>query len=88
MCINNPEWMYEKYGDSPRRCNMMEHFITKINGNSVIYPPVELHKGAIFSWSKYKQGTLKMLNELDYEVVKQWILHRGGIQYPVDVKCD
>jgi hypothetical protein len=87
-CIENPEWMYEKYGDSQRRCNWTEHFLTKINGNSVYYPPVELHKGAIFSWSSYKTGTLEMLNNLPYEAVKQWVIHRGGIQYPVDVKCD
>lgn len=88
QCIINPEWMYEKYGDSPRRNNWTEHFIAKINGNSVIYPPVELQKGAIFSWSKYKKGTLEILQNMNYEEIKQWILHRGGIQYPVDIKCD
>jgi hypothetical protein len=88
MCINDPEWMYEKYGDSPRKCNWTEHFLNKINGNSCLYPPVELHKGAIFSWAKYKTGTLKQLNNFPYELVKQWVLHRGGIQYPVDVRCD
>lgn len=87
-CIEEPEWMYEKYGDSPRRCNWTEHFLAKINGNSVLYPPMQLHKGAIFSWSKYKTGTLQMLNELDYELVKQWILHHGNIVYPCDVRCD
>lgn len=88
LCIENPDWMYEKYGDSARRCNWMEHYIAKINDNNTFYPPVELHKGAIFSWRTYKQGTLEMLNGAEYEVVKQWILHRGGINYPVDVKCD
>lgn len=87
-CIQEPEWMYEKYGDSPRRLNWTEHFLAKINGNNVFYPPVELHKGAIFSWSSYKTGTLEMLNNSSYEGVKQWILHRGGIQYPCDCKCD
>lgn len=87
-CIEDPEWMYEKYGDSPRRCNWTEHYLAKINGNSVFYPPVELHKGAIFSWSSYKRGVLRNLNNAEYEAVKQWIIHRGGIQYPVDVKCD
>jgi len=87
-CIIDPEWMYEKYGDSPRRCNWSEHYLGKINGNSVFYPPVELHKGAIFSWSRYRTGTLKVLNDLDYELVKQWIVHMGSIQYPCDVKCE
>lgn len=88
QCIKEPEWGYSKYGDSPRRCNWTEHFLSLCNNDSVFYPPVELHKGAIFSWSKYKGGTLAMLNDLPYEQVKQWILHRGGINYPVDVKCD
>jgi hypothetical protein len=87
-CIEDPEWMYEKYGDSPRRCNWTEHYLAKINSNNVFYPPVELHRGAIFSWSSYKTGTLQMLNSAPYEAVKQWLLHRGGIQYPCDVKCD
>jgi hypothetical protein len=84
-CIEEPEWMYEKYGDSPRRCDWTEHFLAKINGNSVFYPPVELHKGAIFSWGTYKSGALAMLNNMQYEYVKQWILHNGGITYPCDV---
>lgn len=87
-CIKEPEWGYTKYGDSPRRCNWTEHFLSLINEDSVYYPPVELHKGAIFSWSKYKQGTLAILNQMPYEEIKQWIIHRGNIQYPVDVKCD
>lgn len=87
-CIEDPNWMYEKYGDSPRRCNWTEHYLAKINGNSVFYPPVELHKGAIFSWASYRVGTLAALNQMPYEGVKQWVIHRGGIQYPVDVKCE
>lgn len=86
-CITEPEWGYAKYGDSPRRCNWTEHFLSLINEDSVYYPPIELHKGAIFSWSKYKQGTLAILNQMPYEEIKQWIIHRGNIQYPVDVKC-
>lgn len=87
-CIENPDWMYEKYGDSPRRNNWVEHYLAKINNHSVFYPPVELHKGAIFSWKTYDKYTIQRLNEMPYEYVKQWILHRGGIQYPVDVKCE
>lgn len=86
--ITNPNWMYEKYGDSVRRVNWFEHYISKVNGNEVFYPPVELHKGAIFSWKTYDKYTIQRLNEMPYEYIKQWILHRGGIQYPVDVKCE
>lgn len=84
-CIDNPDWMYETYGDSPRRCNWTEHYLAKINGNNVFYPPVQLHLGAIFSWGTYKTGTLKALNNLEYEFVKQWILHNNGIVYPCDI---
>jgi hypothetical protein len=87
-CIAEPEWAYLTYGDSPRRCNWLEHFLSLVNNDSCFYPPIKLHKGAIFSWSSYKTGTLNMLNNADYEQVKQWIIHHGGIQYPVDVKCD
>lgn len=87
-CIDDPEWGYQKYGDSPRRCNWTEHYLTLINNDSCFYPPVELHKGAIFSWSSYKSGTLNMLNNASYEQVKQWIIHRGSIQYPCDVKAE
>ena len=87
-CIKEPNYGYNKYGDSPRRCNWTEHFLSLINNDSVFYPPVELHKGAIFTWSKYKEGTLASLNQTDYEYVKQWILHMGGVQYPVDIRCE
>lgn len=87
-CIKNPDWAYAAYGDVPRKCNWLEHFLALVNEHWVFYPPVELHKGAIFSWKTYKTGTLLMLNNWNYESVKQWILHRGGIQYPVDVNCE
>jgi hypothetical protein len=86
-CIKDPEWMYQKYGDSPRRLNWTEHFLTKINGGSVFYPPIETHRGLIFSWGNYKAGTLAALNTASYEEVKQWAIHRGGIHYPCDIKC-
>lgn len=83
-CIEEPEWMYEKYGDSPRRCNWTEHYLSKINDNSVFYPPIELEKGAIFSWGSYKQGTLEMLNSMPYNEVKEWI-YKHPIHYPNDI---
>jgi hypothetical protein len=85
--IVEPELMYQKYGDSPRRCNWFEHFIAKINGNDVYYPPIELEKGAIFSWKTYKQGTLKELNDKPYNEIIEFINQRGGIQYPNDIVC-
>jgi len=84
-CIDNPEWGYEKYGDSPRRCNWTEHYLTLINEDSCFYPPIEIDKGAIFSWGSYKSGTLKTLNDMNYKQVKEFILSHGGLTYPNDL---
>lgn len=86
-CIEDPDWAYQTFGDRPRKMNWLEHFLTLTTGNSVYYPPVELHKGTIFSWKTYSQYVLKRLNELDYETIKQWILHNGGLVYPADFRC-
>ena len=86
-CIEEPEWAYATFGDSQRRCNWLEHFLTLSNGDSCYYPPIELDKGAIFSWGSYEKYTLRRLNELSYEDVVKWVTGQGGIQYPVDVNC-
>lgn len=86
-CIKEPNWGYERYGDSPRRCNWLEHYLTLINEDSCYYPPIELNKGAIFTWSTYSRYVLMRLNEQPYNEVKEWIEKQGGIQYPVDVSC-
>lgn len=84
-CIIEPNWGYEKYGDSPRRVNWMEHFLTLTNNDSCYYPPVDLDRYAIFSWGSYDRYILKRLNEFSYDQVKEFILSKGGIQYPCDV---
>lgn len=84
-CIEEPNYGYEKYGDSPRRCNWLEHFLTLTNNDSCYYPPINLDTHAIFSWSKYEELTLMRLNELPYPDVKRFIDERGGINYPCDV---
>lgn len=71
-CVEDPEWMYQTYGDSARRCNMLEHFLTKINNNSVYYPPLEMDKYTIFTWEKYETYTMRRLNELPYEQIYEW----------------
>lgn len=87
MCISEPEYAYSKYGDSPRRCNWLEHFLTLCNGDDCFYPPIELQKGLIFSWGSYEKWVLRRLNELPYEEVVNWVASKGGVQYPVDVFC-
>lgn len=83
-CIENPDWMYDKYGDSPRRVNWTEHFLAKINGNSVFYPAMNLDTHAIFSFGSYKAALLKELNNMNYEEIKNW-LNSHPIGYPCDV---
>lgn len=85
-CIKEPEYAYAKYGDSPRRLNWLEHFLTLTNNDSCYYPPIEPDKGVVFSWATYEKWTLRRLNELPYSEVKNWIMQRG-IHYPVDVFC-
>lgn len=84
-CIKNPEWAYATFGDSPRKCHWLEHWLTKTNGNSAYYPPLDLNKIAVFSWGNYKTGILKHLNELDYSGVRGFISDNNGIVYPNDL---
>ena len=84
-CLIEPNWGYEKYGDSPRRLNWTEHFLTLTNNDSCFYPPIDLDRIAIFSWGSYDSYILKRLNEFSYDQVKEFILQRGGIEYPCDV---
>jgi hypothetical protein len=84
-CIIEPEWAYKTFGDSPRRLNWLEHFLSLANNDSVYYPTMEINKRAIFCWSKYKVGTFARLNAMTYDEVKQYIGDAGQIQYPNDL---
>ena len=86
QCILNPDWAYKTFGDSPRKMNWLEHFLTLTNDNSAYYPPINLDKLAVFSWSKYITGTLGKLNAMNYGEVKNYIDRCGGICYPNDVQ--
>ena len=71
-----------------RKCHWLEHLIgsiAKYRNQKVFYPPIELEHYAIFSWGSYKKGTLKMLNNMKYKEVKEWIAKNGGIVYPNDL---
>lgn len=71
-CVKNPEWAYGCFGDSPRKCNWLEHYLTLANGNSVHYPQLQMDKYTIFSWENYNQYTLRRLNEFTYEEIYEW----------------
>lgn len=83
-CLKDADWAYKTFGDSPRRCNWLEHFLTLTNNDSCFYPPIEPNKGLIFSWGSYEKWTLRRLNTFPYEEVVKFI-EAHPIQYPVDV---
>jgi hypothetical protein len=88
-CLDDYDYWCEKYPVN-RKCNWLEHWlgsISKYRGKGVVYPQIELEKYTIFSWASYERWTLKRLNEQEYEDVIKFIQSKGGIQYPVDVKC-
>jgi hypothetical protein len=86
-CLVDSDYLYSKYPAS-RACPWLEHIlglITKYKGKGVYYPPIDLDNLAIFCWNKYKAGTLKSLNEMNYQEVKDYINRAGGIHYPNEV---
>lgn len=87
-CLSDSGYLYGKYGDKNRKCPWLEHILGIIAGpGKVFYPPIELNKYAIFSWSNYRKGVLQDLNNREYNEVRDFINSRGGIQYPNDVSC-
>lgn len=85
-CLIDYEYFIEKY--KPSRVNpWTEHYLGLISNSSVIYPPVDYNRMLIFTWGRYEKYTLQRLNYQTYDEVKNWVLSKGGIQYPCDVFC-
>lgn len=83
-CLTNYEYFCETYKPS-RVCPWTEHFLGLIANSSVIYPPIDLSKIAIFSWGSYDKYILQRLNNQSYEDVVNFINSKGGIKYPNDL---
>lgn len=83
-CIIEPEWGYAKYGDSPRRVNWLEHFLSLVNNDSVFYPPPSPNY-TIFSWGTYRTGTIQKMNTMTFDEVNNFVNSNGGIVYPNDL---
>ncbi len=86
-CLEDMEYLYTKYPASVKN-PWFEHvigLISKYTGKGVFYPNIDLNKLAIFSWATYESWTLRRLNELPYEEIKQFIYSKNGIQYPNDI---
>lgn len=74
----------------PRLCHWTEHLLSSISwhtGKGVYYPPMDVEKYAIFTWGSYEKWTLRRLNLLPYDEIKQFIRSKGNIQYPCDIRC-
>jgi hypothetical protein len=84
-CLTDSGYLYDKYPAS-RKCPWYEHVISLINGgNYVFYPPINYNRCMIFSWNRYKTGTIRRLQESGYEGAKAFVLSKGGISYPNDL---
>lgn len=87
-CLDDMDYLYDKYPASIRN-PWLEHIlglISKYTGKGVFYPPIDYEKCLIFCWENYEKYTLRRLNELPYNEIKNWITSKGGIFYPNQVK--
>lgn len=85
-CQRDYEYFIKEYQPS-RVCHWTEHILGLIatrKGKGVYYPPLEFENYAIFSWGSYKSGTLKQLNEMDYNGIRNW-LNTHPWRYPNDI---
>lgn len=82
-CQRDYEYFIEKYKPS-RACHWLEHILSLVAGKDVYYPPMEIHKYAIFSWGSYKKGVLNALNNMSYDQIINFIA-ANPIEYPNDI---
>lgn len=69
----------------PRLCHWTEHLLSSIShhkGNGVYYPPMEYDAFILFTWENYQKGVYGQLQNMSYEEIKNFVLSKGGIQYP------
>jgi hypothetical protein len=81
---SNYEYYIQKYNPS-KACHWTEHILGNLVSSSVIYPPIDYDKLTIFSWGSYEKWTLRRLNSISYEEIKQFIYSKNGVQYPCDI---
>ena len=84
-CLREYEYFTGKYNPS-RVHPWTEHILGLTANSSVYYPRIELDRGTIFTWGSYEEWTLRRLNELSYDSVKDFVSKRG-IGYPCDLNC-
>ncbi len=76
--IRDNEWLYAKYG-RPHVVNpWTEAMICQMAGYSVLYPPVDLDRWAVFPWKQYDDGVLQRLNDMPHHQVADALRRAGG----------
>lgn len=83
--LRTPEWAYEKYGHPPRKCPWLEHHISMLNEDSVIYPPRDDENILIWCWRSYVSGVIEKLNLRSFDEVRAYVKMCGEITYPNDL---
>lgn len=83
-CLSDSNYLYEKYPASVH-CPWLEHVLGLID-RKVVYPPMQMDRYMIFSWSSYRKGLLAKLQGIPYSSVRKFVEDRGGISYPNDVQ--
>lgn len=76
--IRDPEWAYTTYDRPPRINPWTEAFLGIMANYSVIYPPVELDRWAVFPWMNYRDGVLERMNQMPYSEVALRLRAAGG----------
>ncbi len=87
-CLEDTQYLYDKYApkDSKKRCGWIEHVQGMIAGQGrVFYPPLDVGDHMVFSWSKYVNGVMNVLNMVSYAEVLKYVQGCAGIHYPCDV---
>lgn len=89
-CLADMDYLYTKYPASVKN-PWLEHILglhAKYNGKKqgVYYPPHN-DKILIFTWDNYEEYLLRRLNTNSFQENMQWVVERGGIFYPNNLRC-
>lgn len=86
-CLREPEWAYDTFGDSPKKCNWLEHFLSLSNNDSVFYPPRMDDEILIWCWNSYRSGVIQGLNGMTFDQIRDYVLLNHGNVYPHEIQA-
>lgn len=73
----------------PRLCHWTEHILSSIShhkGKGIYYPPISYDDFILFTWENYHKGTYRNMQDMSYDELKNFVLSKGGIIYPNNLK--